>query len=513
MIFNRREHLASLGALILLGSRSARLRAAESEPFSWESLIKRAETLSKNAYQPVKARAATEGIDYDIVTQISYRADKQLFNQPNGHSSVRFFPLSRSAQKPVNVFIVADGRATPFPYDPATFDIKTPKAAELMKQSDGFSGFRVMNSGGVGDWLAYQGASYFRSAGPLNQYGLSARGLAIDTAMPGKAEEFPTFTDFWLEHGAQDGVIVYAILDSPSICGAYRFVNQKSENAVTQEVTLSLFPRTDIAQLCIASLTSMFWYSESNRDKAVDWRPEIHDSDGLAIYTGSGEQIWRPLINPPKVTTNSFFDNAPKGFGLLQRDRNFDHYQDDGVFYEKRPGLWVEPMGQWGKGAVTLYEIPTTREIDDNIVAFWVPEKPTKAGSRIDFAYRLSWISQEPEPVRVARAIEVFTGVGGRPGLDPVPGQRKLVVDFEGGPVARLDPNTPESTMKPVVVVTNGKLVEARFRPIVGEKGKWRLTIDVARSESSVSDIRMFIQGAQSALTETVLYQLHWNVV
>lgn len=246
MIINRREHLISLGALMLLGSQSARSAAAASEPFSWENLIKRAQALSKNAYQPLKARAAAEGIDYDVATQINYRADRQLFNQPDSHSSVRLFPLSRSAQKPVNIFIVADGRATPFGYDPGTFDIKTAKAAELMKQSDGFSGFRVMNPGGVGDWLAYQGASYFRSAGPLNQYGLSARGLAIDTAMPGKAEEFPSFTDFWLEHGAQDSLIVYAILDSPSICGAYRFVNQKAKKAVTQEVTFSQIGRAHV---------------------------------------------------------------------------------------------------------------------------------------------------------------------------------------------------------------------------------------------------------------------------
>ena len=196
--------------------------------------------------------------------------------------------------------------------------------------------------------------------------------------------------------------------------------------------------------------------------------------------------------------------------GLLQRDRNFDHYQDDGVFYEKRPSLWVEPMGQWGKGAVTLYEFPTTRETDDNISVFWVPEKPAQAGSRMDFAYRLSWMSDEPEPIHVARAINVFTGAGGRPGLDPVPGQRKLVVDFEGGPVGRLD---PASGAQPFVEVTNGKLIEAHFRPIVAAKGRWRLTVDIARSESPVSDIRMFIQGADSALSETVLYQLHWTVV
>ncbi|HEY4341523.1 MAG TPA: glucan biosynthesis protein [Steroidobacteraceae bacterium] len=510
MNMNRREHLASLGAVTLLASHPARVSASVSQPFSWESLIKRAQERSQKPYQSVKPHAAAEGINYDIANQIEFRANKQLFNQPNSHSSVRFFPLSRGAQMPVNVFVVANGHATQFDYDPTLFEIRAPDAANLLKASAGLSGFRVMNPGGIGDWLAYQSASYFRSAGPLSQYGLSARGLGIDTAVPGKAEEFPSFTDFWLEHTAGDKLIVYAILDSLSICGAYRFVNQKTKNAITQDVTLALFPRKDIAQLCIAPLTSMFWYSESNRDKAVDWRPEIHDSDGLAMYTGKGERIWRPLTNPPKVSTSTFLDGGPKGFGLLQRDRNFDHYQDDSVFYEKRPSLWVEPMGNWGEGAVTLYEIPTARETDDNIGAFWVPANPTKAGSRADYAYRLNWIGDEPQPMHVARAIDVFTGIGGRPGLDPVSGQHKLVIDFEGGKLNTLNPDTPESSVKPAVDVTNGKLIEAHFRPIAGSKGKWRLTADIARSDQSVSDIRIFIQIAGIAITETVLYQLHW---
>jgi glucans biosynthesis protein len=188
----------------------------------------------------------------------------------------------------------------------------------------------------------------------------------------------------------------------------------------------------------------------------------------------------------------------------------FDHYQDDSVFYEKRPSAWVEPMGDWGKGAVTLYEFPTAREIDDNIAAFWVPENPTKAGSRIDYAYRLNWIGGEPQPMHVAHAIDVFTGIGGRPGLDPVPGQRKLVIDFEGGKLDSLDPKAPESAVKPVVVVTHGKPVEAHFRPIAGLKGKWRLTADIARSDSPVTDIRVQIQAAGTTISETVFYQFHW---
>jgi glucans biosynthesis protein len=511
MIMNRREYLSSLGALLLLVSRFVPASAAPSEAFSWEGLIGRAQARSKAPYQPVKRRTAAEAIDYDVVNQISYRADQQLFNRPGSQSAVRFFPLSRTAQTPANVFVVANGQATPFEYNPALFDLKTPEAARLMKECDGFAGFRVMNPNGIGDWLAFLGASYFRSAGPQNQYGLSARGLAIDTAVPGEPEEFPSFTDFWLEHAAEDRLIIYAILDSPSICGAYRFVNQRTVNAVTQEVTLALFARKGITQLCIAPLTSMFWYAESNRAQAIDWRPEIHDSDGLAIHTGAHERIWRPLINPPKVTTNSFLDTSPKGFGLLQRDRSFDHYQDDGVFYEKRPSLWVEPIGDWGKGAVVLSEIPTTRETEDNINAFWVPAAATQPGSRIDFGYRLNWISTEPQPLNVARAINVFTGVGGPPGHDPIAGQRKLVIDFEGGRLATLDSGSPESTVKPIVEVTHGRLIEAHFRPIVGSGGKWRLTADIAQSDAPTSDIRVLIRVGDAAISETVLYQFHWN--
>jgi glucans biosynthesis protein len=189
-----------------------------------------------------------------------------------------------------------------------------------------------MNPGGQGDWLAFQGASYFRTAGPLDQYGLSARGLAIDTGLS-KPEEFPRFTKFWLEQGPGDAITVYALLDSPSAAGAWRFVNRRTPAGIVQDVSMSLQLRNDVTRLGLAPLTSMFWYGEGQRDKAIDWRPEIHDSDGLAMTTGRGEQIWRPLNNPSRAILNSFADRDPKAFGLLQRDRNFDHYQDDGVFY------------------------------------------------------------------------------------------------------------------------------------------------------------------------------------
>ncbi len=176
-------------------------------------------------------------------------------------------------------------------------------------------------------------------------------------------EEFPRFNEYWLEgpNDAGGPLTIYGLLDGPSLTGAYkmqtkRFTDVRGLHRIVMEIEAALYVRTDIARVGIAPFSSMYWYGEADRAQAADWRPEIHDSDGLAILTGSGERIWRPILNPPRLMTSAFADNNVKGFGLMQRDRNFDHYLDDGVFYEKRPSVWVEPLDPWGEGAVHLVE-------------------------------------------------------------------------------------------------------------------------------------------------------------
>jgi glucan biosynthesis protein len=317
--------------------------------------------------------------------------------------------------------------------------------AHELPEGAGFAGFRFQEAragfpGPKGtpldwrgnDWVAFLGASYFRAIGELYQYGLSARGLAIDPAVPTGPEEFPDFTHVYLETPAPDAesVVVCALMDSPSVAGAFRFVMTRG-SSVTIGVEKSLFIRKDIQRFGIAPLTSMYWYSENKKATAVDWRPEVHDSDGLAIWTGAGERAWRPLNNPPRTIASSFVDNNPRGFGLMQRDRVFGHYLD-GVFYEKRPSLWIEPVGAWGKGAVQLIEIPTDDEIHDNIVAMWVPEQPIRAGQRHDYAYTMSWMADEPYPPPLARVVSTRMGNGGQPGTVRPRGVRKFMVEFLG---------------------------------------------------------------------------------
>lgn len=491
---DRRQLLGALAAFGLVPSRAVAADTGDlgpAEPFSWASLQQRAAALARWPYRAPAKVAAAATLDYDAVGDIIYRADHSLAG------GIRLFPLGKYAQAPIAVSIVANGQARAVRFSPDMF------TAHGKVHALGIAGIQVMSPDGKSNWLAYQGASYFRSAGAEDQYGLSARGVAIDTGIDGK-EEFPAFTDFWIEQNGPWAYTIYALLDGESVTGAYRFVSRFDHGAI-QDVSAVLHLRRDVARLGIAPATSMFWYGEGNRAVAVDWRPEIHDSDGLAMLTGTGEHIWRPLENPPHATLDSFQDDDPGGFGLLQRDRDFDHYQDDGAFYDRRPNLWIQPKGKWGRGAVTLFAFPTDRETVDNIVAFWVPAAPTKQGQRLAFDYRLTWNSADPLAGRNARAVARWTGNAGRPGLDPTPGARKLVVDFLGDRLAGLN---AESGVNAVIDVTSGTLLTRHNYPVIGQVNRWRVVADIAVEKPGPANVRLFLERGGAPLSETVLTQI-----
>ncbi|HEY2661699.1 MAG TPA: glucan biosynthesis protein D [Caulobacteraceae bacterium] len=517
MLSTRRNALAALLGASFSGvsawvARGAE-RAAEAggpalgspQPFSFEHLKAKAAALAARPYAPPSAPAADllRAVDYDAFGAISYRPAATLWGEPPSDVSIRFFHLGRAAVQPVAMFAVEHGLARPVLYSEGLFDVPADSPARRLKENLGFAGFRAMNSDQRTDWIAYLGASYFRSADPLNQYGLSARGLAIDTATP-KLEEFPVFTAFWLEKDAAGRLVVYALLDGPSVAGAFRIVHDRNQAGLVQDIEVVLTFRAPVQRLGMAPLTSMYWYGQSDRATGDDWRPQIHDSDGLSIWTGAGERLWRPLTDPPRVVTNLFLDKAPRGFGLMQRDRRFDDYQDDGVFYDKRPSVWVEPVGDWGEGSVQLVEIPTDRETDDNIVAFWTPSAPIVAGTRLNYRYRLHWAAQEPGPFGVARVVASRQGRGGRPGLPAPPGIRKFAIDFEGGGLAGLD---RQSGVEAVVETHPGVVTGAVAYPVVGA-GRWRLIFDLDLSQAGLApgatvNLRAFLRHAGGALTET----------
>jgi glucans biosynthesis protein len=512
--------LAALAAAAVAPSAYAlQLRLASAEPFSYAALRERARALAAVPYQPPQhpPRAVLEQIDYDAHGKLRFKAEDALFANGPGCFPVTFFAMGRYFQTPVRMHVIdAQGAAQEIRYAPGYFDMPADSPAHNLGAHAGFAGFRIQESRLAdqqhldwhsNDWAAFLGASYFRAIGGLYQYGLSARGIAVNVAVNGQAEEFPAFTDFYFAPPADDSatMTVYALLDGPSISGAYRFHLERS-HAVIMDVEAVLFLRRDIERLGLAPATSMYWYSETMRRRQTDWRPEIHDSDGLALWSGNGERIWRPLNNPAQATVSAFQDRSPHGFGLLQRDRDFDHYLD-GVHYERRPDLWVEPLGDWGAGSVQLVELPTDDETHDNIVAMWVPAGKASAGSVLDLRYRLHWTDDEPFPAPLARCVATRTGQGGEPGQERSAGSTKFVVEFLGGNLATLPFGViPQA----VVTAAHGTLGPASVEPVPdGVAGHWRVRFDFTAESAEPVELRLYLRLEDSALSETWLYQFH----
>jgi glucans biosynthesis protein len=528
---NRRTFLAALLASASgaggLASRSLMaaenaLRFGPARPFSKDALRARAKRMASQPFVPPATpdRQILERIDYDEHGRLRFDPAAALFSNGPGRYPVTFFHLGRYFQVPVRMHAISQGRAHEILYDPGLFNMSPNSPARALGAHTGYAGFRLQESR-LGDqtsldwqrndWVAFLGASYFRAIGDAFQYGLSARGIAIDVALADRPEEFPSFTEFFIETPGEDdqAQIVHALLDGPSICGAYSFRLVRG-TGVTMTVDASIFLRRPVQRLGIAPLTSMYWYSEKSRQDGIDWRPEVHDSDGLAIWNGHGERIWRPLNNPQKISASAFRDNSPKGFGLLQRDRDFDHYLD-GVHYERRPGLWVEPLGNWGEGAIQLIEIPTTNETHDNIVAMWVPASQPLPGRGLDVRYRLHWQAEEPNPVQVARCVATRIGRGGEPGQLAPGHTTKFVVEFLGEPLSRL----PYGVVPEVMVSCSQGRVLSRVAEAVpnGRTGHWRVRFDLTAQHTGPIELRLYLRHEGQALTETWLYQFQSNAL
>src|ERR1700678_162701 len=485
--------------------------AGQAFDFAW--LKGQAHWLASNAYQPSKEAPppAMAKLGYDQYQSIRFRSDHALWADAGLAFRVQFFHVGRNFTEPVHLYEVIDGQSREILYDPAMFEWdKSGLDPSVMKDRAGFAGFRVQF---VTDWkddvAAFLGASYFRAVGgDTRQYGLSARALAVDTAFP-RPEEFPRFTSFWFERPQKDSgtLTLYALLDSPSIAGALRFQLTPGGTQIMNIDTTNC-PRKPIERLGIAPLTSMFFYGKNDRRAANDWRPEIHDSDGLSMWTGAGEWIWRPLTNPGQLHFSSYLDDNPRGFGLLQRDRDFDHYQDDGVYYDRRPSLWVEPKqgpnGGWGKGSVQLVEIPTVDETFDNVVAFWNPAEKPKPGQELLFGYRLYWGTRMPFSSPLGQAIATRTGIGGTVGIKRQYYSWHFAVGFAGGELGAL---SKDAAVEAGIQASPGQIehVTAHY---VHEFHGYRALFDVKPPEDGIDpiDLRLYLRVDGRPLTETWIY-------
>lgn len=441
---------------------------------------------------------ALAGIGYDEYRDFRFRADRALWRGDGLPFQAQFFHRGFLFKDRVDVYTVREGQATPFAFSTSLFDY-TPQPVPAVGDI-GFAGFRLhapINRADHFDELcSFLGASYFRAVAKGLNYGLSARGLALGSGEPA-AEEFPRFTTFWLERPARgaEAMVVHALLDSPSAAGAFRFTIDPGEETVF-DVDMRLYPRVDLAHAGIAPLTSMFEFDPSDRVGVDDYRPAVHDSDGLAMLNGKGEQAWRQLQNPPTLQHSGFQDRDPRGFGLMQRKRRYEDFQDAEAAYQKRPSLWVEPLGDWGEGEVHLVEIPTADEYHDNIVAFWRPKEPIAAGRGHRWRYRLHWCRDhawKPELATVAA-----TRIGASHD-----GTRLVVIDLAGG---RLPGLADDAKPRVDAAASQGAL----RNPVAyrnAATGGWRMSFELEPGQARVSELRARLVDAQGPLSETWLYR------
>lgn len=473
--------------------------------FNRNTVADLARELAKKPYQEpsITLPAALQELSYDQYRDIRFNPNASIWKNELLPFQMQLFHRGFYFKETVEVAIVENGQSQHLRYSPDMFTTGEVMQQPLPNADVGFAGIRLHNPLNTPDYYdevaVFQGGSYFRSLGKNQGYGLSSRGLALKTADP-EGEEFPAFRAFWIEKPANDSssIVVYALLDSPSTTGAYRFTIRPGEDTV-MDVEATLFPREDLDKVGLAPATSMFMFSSYERDQVDDFRPRVHDSDGLLMVNGRGDSLWRPLRNPNNLEVSAFSDNGPIGFGLIQRSRDFNNFQDLEANYEQRPSLWVEPVGDWARGSVVLVDIPTDSEVNDNIVAYWSPSEVIPAGSEYHFSYRLLW-GHAPSFAKGEAIVEATRS--GRASINSPTEKRLFVIDYRF-PI----PTDKVDLQKPTALIENtaGKI----HNVVVAENqaNGYRVTFELDPLDSELIELKLDLQFTDGRKAESWMYQ------
>lgn len=491
-----------LFSLIVIGSTSVFAEVDRpSHTFNREWLEERAKEQATKDFveQKLPTDSPLNNLGYDDYRKIQFRRGAGVWEKED--RNFRLIPMHPGFlfKTPVKLNLVVGGVSRRILYTSEIFDYDNEQKAAKESQAEGYSGFKLttpINRPNIWDeFLVYQGGTYFRGLGKDNWYGLSARGLAINTAKP-SGEEFPSFTEFWIERPKEQGrtIIIHALMESKSITGAFSFKATPGDNTVI-EVKSTLYPRTQIKSFGIGPLTSMFLFNDVNRTRFDDFRPAVHDSDGLFMINSQNERIWRPLTNPRKLQVSVFQDKAIKGFGLFQRHRKFTDFEDMEANYEARPSAWVEPIGAWEPGHVELVEIPTNSEIHDNIVAFWQPSEPLQANRAYAFNYKITWGSLFAVENKNGRIMSTATGksLGSE-------NNRDFVIDYS---VTDLPNDLVVNASS-----SSGKIV-GTIQKLMDKTGLYRVVVKFEPGSESLSELRVTLTSKDKPWGETWLYR--WN--
>jgi glucans biosynthesis protein len=473
------------------------------QPFGFEQVVERAKEVAAAPYEDPRGEVPDwlQGITYDQWRDIRFRSDRALWSDTPSNFQVQFFHPGHLYDRRVAINVVDAQGVQEIAFSPSVFDYGKNDFASRVPQELGFAGFRlhypIKQPEYHDEVIVFLGASYFRAVGGDQVFGASARGLAVDTAETW-GEEFPWFREFWLVRPAETAkeMTIYGLLDGPRVVGAYRFVVAPGTETRV-DVECRLFLRDDVKKIGFAPLTSMFFHGENTQRHFVDFRPEVHDSDGLLLSLGTGEWLWRPLDNPSRLRVSAPRADALAGFGLLQRDRDFDHYQDLETTAEHRPSVWQVPWGDWGPGRVEVVEIPTNDDTNDNIVTYFVPDQQPKRGEETRIGYTQWWYGDDPARPPGGRV------VGTRRDAGTIQDGTRFVIDFAGGKLGDLP---PEEVLRGVVAVAGGDAAaEIRHQHVVPNPHiqGWRLSFQVVPKKREPIELWAYLERGGEVLTET----------
>jgi len=494
---------------LILGFISSSVFAAKA--VTYDSVVKRARDVASQGYKaPPQVPRFLRELSYSDYQNIRFNPDKSLWQESNSAFQVMLVPPGLFYTHTVKINIVDVNGVKTLPFEESLFNFDDPELAPRIPHDLGYAGFKLtyplVQPSVQNQFLVFAGASYFRGVGRDNAWGISARGVSIDTGLP-SGEEFPSFVEYWLIRPTSDAgeMVVYGLLDGPSLSGAYQFTIVPG-STLQIKVKATLFPRKNIQLLGVAPLTSMFYYGENTSRPRGEWRTQVHDSDGLLVQNGAtNEWLWRPLINPQNLEMDYFATENVRGFGLLQRDDHFRDYEDLGANYHQRPSTWVEPQGNWGKGTVVLVQLPTPLETNDNIVAFWTPQAAVTKNQPITLAYNIDFgnakIANEP----MGQAINTFVGDGSIVGGGREKGAYRVIIDFAGG---MLDKVSPESVVNGVVSAQEDGEILEQYVEYNSSLKTWRLSMLARPAKNKALVMRAFLQQEDKTLTETWTYRL-----
>lgn len=511
--------LLALGFGVLPLVASARMESVE---VTFDYVIQKAQERAQKPFHSPRADMPAvlqaDKLDYDKYREIRFRHENALWAADKLPFRVEFFHPGYLYQEPVHVYEFTLTHMQQIRFAQDFFDYGKMKDLQNQIPADtGYAGFRLLYPLNQPDKLdelgSFLGASYFRLLGKDQRYGLSARGLALDCGETDRPEEFPLFTDWWLgkPHSDDDALRVYAILDSVSCAGAYSFLIKPGETTVADIEAVLFFREADKVHAVdpqrkppvtvgLAPLTSMFWFGKNSERKFDDYRPEVHDSDGLLIQMNNGEHLWRPLNNASVMRHQRWATKGIRGFGLFQRERNFAAYQDIFNPYDRVPSVWVEPRANWGEGEVHLVELSTSYEGLDNIVAFWSPKQLPAPLQPFRFAYTLYWTRETDLKLSPNRVVATRIGANPRNAA-----QRQIVIDFAGPQLSNLPTSNPPFAA--ASCSSNGTIPENQVF-FVPQTGVWRVILEMEPKPGNHDpvDIRCTLKAGEEVLSETWTY-------